>query len=256
MDHPVSHALAKAEPAEYVSYDGHGTGCGEVQSLFYQCIPLGRLNPDEAISLCRALFSPEERFAKGFYHYWREVLHLPEAQAWQATLDELNEYFETITANLCDPHFYAIGFNQQGKFTPVGIFAFRSLEDHPVGPKLRYSIEKNGLAQKYQGNLAIAHTFSSLSDYRNRAMMKYAFLRMAFKALEHNFQHIFFFMSDHRLGPIYSRFGLEFPPNLTLPDSKHLVGSYSITPRHLEDIRKVAEQFGETMPGVNPNLLS
>jgi hypothetical protein len=245
-------SLAKAmdNHGEYSQHESPN-GSSEVQSLFYQRVPLSQLDPSAAVSLCEALFSPEERFAKGFYHYWREVLNMSEAEAQQETLNELKTYSDRLKDDLSDPHYQTIGFNQQGKYTPVGLYGFRALKDHSVGAKLYQSIEENGLLEKYQGKLAIAHTFSALSDYRNRAMMKYAFLRIAFDALEDDFNHIFFFMSDHRLGPIYSRFGLEFPPNLTFPDSKHLVGCYSITREHLDDIRAVAEQFGESVPEVS-----
>ena len=49
---------------------------------------------------------------------------------------------------------------------------------------------------------------------------QYTFLQIALNALRGGYKHIFFFMSDFRLGTIYKRFGLEFP-DLSFHDSHH-----------------------------------
>jgi hypothetical protein len=211
-------------------------------------LPLGRLPESQAIELCQQLFSPQERFAQGFYRYWREVVHQPETLAWQSTLHELDGYIQRLTSNLADPHMYTVGYEQQAGYLPVGIFGFRPLLEHKNGEQLLQVIQATGLSQVYQGNLAMAHTFSALNGHRNLVLMKYAFFCMASNAVEQGVQHIFFFMSDHRLGPIYKRLGLAFPENLAFPDSRRLVGCYTLTPEHLRDVYDTAQQFGAPIP--------
>jgi len=221
-------------------------------------LPLSSLPEDQAIDLCGQLFSPQERFAQGFYRYWREVLNQPEELAWQSTLNDLEANIELLTSNLADPHMYTVGCEEQGVYVPAGIFGFRALHEHKNGEQLLHVIQENGLRQTYPGNLAIAHSFSALNGQRNLVLMKYAFLCIVLNAIEQGFQHIFFFMSDHRLGPIYKRAAarwgerrrvfLTFPEHLAFPDSKRLVGCYSLTPEHLSDICDVAQEFGVPMP--------
>ncbi len=217
---------------------------GELQSLIYKTVPLCELPQDEALALCRKLYSPNERFAQGFYRYRLDTLHMPEAQAWQETLDELEKNIQRLTENLHDPKVETIGFNQQGQYVPVGLYAFRPLQEHPTGKKLIQNLEEKNLMHFYPGSLAIAHSFSALNGYRSRFLMKYAFALIALKALQGNVSTIFFFMSDHRLGPIYKRFGLEFPEHLEIPGSKHLVGCYTFTDEKIAQVYSVAEHFG------------
>ena len=98
------------------------------------------------------------------------------------------------------------------------------IEDSPV------------FSERYKGGLAVAHTLSMLDGHRNRVLLRYAFYLIAKEALDTHKQHIFFFASDHRLERVYKRFGLDFPPNLKLPDSQHLVGSYTLSPEHITDV--------------------
>lgn len=223
-------------------------GNAEVQSLRYQTVPLSKLCKTTAAKFCKQLYSPEERFAQGFYRYHHQILNIPEEEAWQHTLNELQSYVSSLIQDLDDPHYHTIGFYQHGEYAPIGLYGFRSLEEHPIGHKLLQNMTETGLINEYPGKLGIAHSYSALNGYRNRVLMKFAFLMIALQALAQQYQYIFFFMSDHRLGPIYKRFGLEFPAELTFPDSKHLVGCYSITPEHLLDIQEVARQFGYEVP--------
>lgn len=252
LEQHSTHAFLYNEPADTASPKQPG-GQGELQSLVYQSMPLSQLPTEDAIAFCKQLYAPEERFAQGFYRYHRDIIGLPEKEAWDATIEELNEYVDRLINNLDDPRNRTVGFDQHGYYTPVGLYGFRALSEHFTGQKLIQTLNDTGLIQHYPGNLAIAHSFSALSGYRNRAFMKYVFLLIALEALENDFQHIFFFMSDYRLGPIYKRYGLEFPPNLTFPDSKHLVGCYRLTPEHLEDIRSTLEQFGHCI-STQPNF--
>lgn len=242
MDLPLAKAFTRQDVLQSTEPEHIGQGA-DVQQLYYQSVSLHELPRDNAVKFCKQLFHPEERFSLSFYRYWREVLNMPEEEAWQATLDELKMYLDNLLANMDDPYFHTIGFNQHNEYIPIGLYGFRALEKHAIGPKLMQTLAKPELAGRYEGNLAIAHSFSALNGYRNRLLMKYAFLMIALEALQNDYQHIFFFMSDYKLGPIYQRFGMEFPEDLKLPDSQHLVGSYSITPDNIAIIQQVADQF-------------
>lgn len=255
MDHPLSHAFS----LENASFEDDSSSLGlspDVQSLLYQSMPLCKLPQEKAIAFCRKLYSPEERFALSFYRYHKDIINLPEKEAWQATLDELNEYVDRLIENLNDPRYHTIGYELPEGYLPVGLYGFRALNDHEAGRKLFDSMTVNGVIDRYHGNLAIAHSFSALNGYRNRALMKYAFLMIALEALEQGFQHIFFFMSDYRLGSVYKRVGMDFPPDLTFSDSKHLVGCYSITSEHLKDIKETADQYDHRLPASLLQLFS
>jgi hypothetical protein len=201
----------------------------ELQGVTYMTVPLSQLPKDEAVALIYRLFNREERFARSFYRYWAEVLNQPEEEAWKNTEEELQGYIDSLTTNLSDPYYHTIGSVENGHYEPVGLFGFRDLELHPTGAKLMQAIGHNPeLATRYQGKLAIAHAMSMLDGHRHLQMLRYAFLLIGLEAMQRDIQHIFFFMSDHRLGRVYTRFGLDFPPSLRLPDTQHLVGSYSI----------------------------
>lgn len=246
LDHPTSQAFLP-DPLELPTSKPE-SGRAEIQSLVYQTKPLSQLPREQAVAFCKQLYSPDERFAQGFFRYHKEILNRTDEEAWQATQEELKKSIQRLIDNLDDPRVRTIGFRQHEEYSPIGLYAVRPLEDHYNGKKLIQSMAETGLLEHYPGKLAIAHSFSALNGYRNRALMKYAFLLIALQALREEFQHIFFFMSDYRLGPIYKRFGLEFPPDLTFPDSKHLVGCYSITPEHLTQIQATVEQLGHLVP--------
>jgi hypothetical protein len=215
----------------------------DLQNIVYQAVALSQLPKEQAVEFCQGLYSPEERFAKGFYRYWKDVLNMTDEEALAATHRELETYTQGMLDNLDDPYFQTIGFNQQGTYIPVSIYSLRPLESHATGSKLLQGLQESGHIKHYPGNLAIAHSFSTLSGYRTRFLMKYAFTLIAIEALAKNYNYIFFFMSDHRLGPIYQRYGLEFPPELKIPDSQHLVGYYSISPKRYAEIYEATQQF-------------
>ncbi len=244
MDQLTPNALSVSE----LSPDGADHKAAEVQSLIYQTMPLCEMSREQAIDFCKALYSPEERFSLGFYRYWRDIINLPEEEAWQYTLDELDEYLERLLSNLDDPNYHSIGFNRHGEYVPVGMYGFRALQDHSAGQKLYQSMQERGILENYPGKLAIAHSYSALNGYRNRVLLKYAFLLIALEAIQHNYKHIFFFMSDYRLESVYKRFGLEFPKELTFSDSQHLVGCYNITTEHLREIYETAQVFDHCVP--------
>ena len=212
-----------------------------LQGLIYRTVPLCKLPEAQAIDLIDKLFSMEERFAKGFYPYWAEIMKQPPEQAWESTREELELYANKIKNNLSDPRYHSIGFMHEEAYMPVGIYGFRGIEEHDIGPKLMKVIEDNPeFKARYTGNLAIAHTLGMLDGHRNRALLRYAFYLMAKEAQNNNKQHIFFFASDYRLEKVYRRFGLDFPAGLKLPDSQHLVGSFTVS-LHTQDIEATAQ---------------
>lgn len=219
----------------------------DIQSICYETHPLSKLDKSLATDLCKLLFSPDERFAQGFYRYWSEILKKPHEQALQDTLQELETYLANTLNNLDDPHMHTVGFNDHGKYVPVGIYGFRDLSKHAIGPKIKSVIDNLKGDHPFSGRLAIAHTYSALNGYRNLALLKYSFVLIALEAIREDFQHIFFFMSDHRLGTVYKRFGLEFPSYLAFPDSKHLIGYYTPS-THMEAVLEAAQQFGLPIP--------
>lgn len=211
----------------------------------YHSVPFAQLEQSALTALCNQLFEPDERFCQGYYRYWRYILNQSKEEAWQNALTECDETLTHLLQNLQDPYMHTVGFvPQEETYVPVGIFGFRELSLHPQGQKLYATLEQKRLLNEYEGPLAIAHTYSSLKKYRNLFMLKYAFLHVGLQALERGFKHIFFFMSDFRLGTIYTRFGLEFPEHLSFQDSCHLVGCYSLTDYNVEQILATAREFG------------
>ncbi len=138
---------------------------------------------------------------------------------------------------------HTVGVEAGGSFRPVGIYGFRPLEAHPQGGKLLATIRDSGLQSRYSGRLALSHSLSIFNGQRSLSMLKYGFLLIALEAVEGDFAHIFFFMSDRRLGRIYERFGLEFPEGLSFSDSKRLAGSYSLIEPQLSDVRGAVADF-------------
>jgi hypothetical protein len=218
----------------------------DLLGVHYMTLPLCELPEAEAVELIHNLFSEEERFFKGFFLYWHEVLNQPYEEALESTRKEVQGYIDTLTTNLSDPRYFTLGHVEEGIYKPVGLFGFRLLEEHPIGPELLKTIEHEpDLKSQYQGRLAVAHAMSMLDGHRHRKMLAYSFALIGLKAIEMEMQHIFFFASDHRLKRIYSRFGLEFPANLKLPNTKHMVGSYSLTPQNIEAVYETARRVTE-----------
>ena len=239
---------ATSSSEESHALDQNGMPAAELQGLLYKTVPLCKLPREEALTLIKRLFSIEERFARSFYRYWREVLNQPEEQAWESTRQEVQEYIDQLSNNLEDPYYHTIGCVEDGVYTPVGLYGFRDLDKHPTGSKLRQSLDANPeLDEKYQGNLAIAHAMSMLDGHRHIQMLRYAFLLIGLEALARGIKHIFFFMSDYRLERVYTRFGLDFPSNLKLPDTKHLVGCYTLNEKHITDIHNVEKLINQSI---------
>jgi len=192
--------------------------------------PLAQLPPTDAVKLIDELYSPEERFAEGFYKFKVDVLKHPEALAWHNTLEELEQYKTQIKANLADEGITTLGeIGPNGEYQPVGMIGFRPLADHARGQELQQLIETTMPEYRYQGNRGMVHSFSLLKKFRSLEMLKYVFLTIGLRALQANMAHVFFFFSDYRLKSVYQRYGLDFPEDLRFPNSQHVVGCYSLT---------------------------
>ncbi|MBX2860040.1 MAG: hypothetical protein KTR14_02315 [Vampirovibrio sp.] len=214
--------------------------------LLYK-LPLNRLPEADAKQLIEKLYHPDERFAQGYLKYRMDVLGLPKEEAWESTQKELRENIDHWLSNLTDPQMHTVGMLDGDVYTPVGLYGFRELKEHKKGVTLLGVIREQNLASELQGKLGICHSLSILDAYRSLTSLRCMFLFVATEAIEKNYDHIFFYMSDHRLKGIYERFGLVFPENLRFPDTKHLVGYYSLTPENLETIRQEmdAQNFQE-----------
>jgi hypothetical protein len=192
--------------------------------------PLSDLSKEEAGQLIDALYSPDERFAEGFYKFRVDVLKHPEELAWNNTLEELEHYKAQLKANLADDGMMTLGeVGASGRYHPVGMVGFRPLAEHPRGQELLQVLQTLTPAQRYAGNKGMAHSFSLLKQFRSLEMLKYVFLTIALRALQANMAHVFFFFSDYRLKSVYQRYGLDFPDDLKFPSSQHVIGCYSLT---------------------------
>ncbi|MCA9806818.1 MAG: hypothetical protein KC476_02590 [Cyanobacteria bacterium HKST-UBA06] len=226
----------------------------ELQLNQYYSVPLAQLPNREAVDLCNQLFEPDERFCQGYYRYWRYILNQSKEEAWKNALEECETTLNGLIEHLDDPYMYSVGFRlDERQYVPVGIFGFRELTQHYQGKKLAQALADRNMLGHYEGKLAMAHTYSSLKKYRNLAMLKYTFLQIALNALRGGYKHIFFFMSDFRLGTIYKRFGLEFP-DLSFHDSHHLVGCYTMNDEHIQTVLKAADEFGINTEGLARSL--
>lgn len=209
--------------------------------------PLSKLTKPQAYGLIDKLYSPEERFAQGFYKYKVDVLKHPEELAWANTLEELDHYKTELKSNLSDPCVFTVGTKSMNEndtpvYTPVGIYCMRPLAEHPRGPELQEALNKLTIHPPFDGQKSIVHSFSLLKEFRNLAMLKYIFIAIGIKALKQQVDHLFFFMSDYRLKSIYTRYGLIFPDNLKFKSSEHVIGCYSLVEAN---ILKLMQEFDQ-----------
>jgi hypothetical protein len=207
--------------------------------------PLCALPREVATALIARLYAPDQRFARAFYRYWREVLGQSEEEASRSTAAELVESMEALQGNLADPCVHTIGIDHGQDYEPIGIFAFRPLHEHTQGRMLRDAMRSGPLETRYCGRSAIAHAVALLDEHAARAAFDNILLSIARKALTGGFAFVFFYTSDDRLEFLYRRYGMDFPPDLRLPHSAHLVGVYDPTrPANLERMRRTADRLG------------
>lgn len=191
--------------------------------------PLAGLSAPDAERFIRALFAPNQRFARAFHHYWKHVLQQNEPTARLNTLCELSQVADKLLANLGDPDMFTVGHGEGAAYQPIGIFGYRPLRAHAFGDRIASVVARGPLATQCKGELGIAHCVGILDAHAGMRVLKTMFLSIARKAQAEQHGQLFFFTSDHRLEGLYRRFGMEFPDSLAVPDSKHLVGMYDLT---------------------------
>lgn len=189
--------------------------------------PLASLPTADAEHFVRSLFAPDQRFARAFHQYWKVVLGQNAATATLNTRVELAQAAAKLVAHLADPNIFTVGY-QGATYEPIGIFGYRDLEAHPFGQKIADVITEGPIAARCGRRLGIAHCVGILDAHAGLEILKTMFLSIARKAQAADHAQLFFFTSDHRLEGLYRRFGMEFPPELALHDSKHLVGMFDL----------------------------
>jgi hypothetical protein len=191
--------------------------------------PLASLPCRTAERFVRSLFAPDQRFARAFHHYWRVVLGQNEATAKLNTLIELDQSARAVLERLDDPHMFTIAA-ATAPDEPVGIFGYRELGAHQVGAKVAGIVAATpALAARCRGvGSGIAHCVAILDAEAGLDALKVIFSSIATKAGAAGHGQLYFFTSDHRLERLYRRFGMEFPAELVLPGSRHLVGMFDV----------------------------
>jgi hypothetical protein len=204
----------------------------------YTEMPFCRLPRATALRLVDQLTASDQRFARCFHRYWREVMHMSEAEATQATADELNGAAAMLRAGLADPHFMTIGVTHDLGYEPVGIYAVRALSAHPVGARLDAAL---GMGRERRG---LCHAVAIRDDHAGLTALRSAFVGVARRAVELELVVLYFYSSDHRLAGVYKHFGMDFPEGLAIPGSSHLVGRYQV---HRADNRARVAQTAEAL---------
>jgi hypothetical protein len=211
----------------------------------YSTRPLRTLAPADRCALVQRLYAPDQRFARAFYRYWRDVLGQPEEEARASTAAELAQCADAILTNLSDACVHCVGVDRDGEYDPIGIFSFRPLEEHPQGLILESHLRCSGKRARYEGRLAMAHAVALLDEHATRSAFDRILLSIAHESLSGAFSFVFFYTSDDRLVPLYRRYGMEFPPDLHFPHSAHVVGVYEpARPDNLARMRIVAQRRG------------
>jgi hypothetical protein len=186
--------------------------------------PLASLPREHAEQFIRALFAPGQWFARAYHHYYRNVLKHNEPTAKLDTHIELARATAKLLANLDDPCLYVVFVGDQ----PVGIFGYRELRAHSAGAHLASVIATSSLAARCPGPLGIAHCLGILENRTHLELLKHLFVAFVRKANDAGHRQLCFFTADHRLESMYSPFGMEFPADLAMPASKHLVGLFDL----------------------------
>jgi hypothetical protein len=211
----------------------------------YAIRPLRTLTGADRCALVERLYRSDQRFARAFYTYWHEVIGQPAQEAQTSTAAELAQYADAILKNPNDPHVHCVSLDRDGQHDPIGIFAFRPLEEHSQGQILESHLRFTGQRARYDGRLAIAHAVALLDEHATRMAFNHILLAIAHKSLSGGFSFVFFYTSDDRLVPLYRRYGMEFPPDLRFPHTAHVVGVYEpARPENVTRMCLVAQRCG------------
>ena len=215
------------------------------ESPHYVVRPLSTLARADARALVRRLYAPDQRFARAFYRYWRDVVGQSVDEAQASTAEELAQNANAILADLSDPHIHAVGLEDGTGYHAIGMFSFRPLDQHAQGRVLSQYLDSTGLRGRYPGRLAIAHAVALIDEQATRAALETILLSIAVRSLSDGFSFVFFYTSDDRLVPLYRHFGMDFPRDLRFPHSAHTVGVYDVgRPANDARMRTVAQRLG------------
>lgn len=202
--------------------------------------PLATLPTEHADRFVRALFAPEQRFARAYQYWFQTVQGHNEATAKLETRVELHTASQRLLSNLADPALHTVGFQKvaanwqdagsAAAYQPVGLFGYRALGELPMGAEIEHRIATTNLRERCTGPLGIAHCVGILDErgYQRLDVLKTIFLSLAHKAERAGHGQLFFYTPDHRLRGLYAKFGMEFPAELQLPNRKHLVGMFDL----------------------------
>ena len=152
--------------------------------------PLASLPAEQAEQLIRALFAPNQRFARAYQHHYRFVLRQNEPTAKLNTRIELARAAATLLARLDDPCMHVLCRDDE----PVGLFGFRG----------------DG----------VAHSIAVLDAYAHLYLELHVFVAIARMATSAGHRELRVITNDRRLASRYAQHGME----LAVTDAKHLVG--------------------------------
>lgn len=207
--------------------------------------PLSVLPRADARTFVTRLYAPDQRFARGFYFYWRTVMGASDAEARRNVERELSLYGGLVLENLSDPCQHTIGLGDESGYQPIGLFAFRPLLEYEPGRLLHEHLRSTGQLARYPGPLAIGHSVAILNEHACRSALETILLSIARKALEQDVAWVFFWASDVRLATLYRHYNIHSSAELMLPGSSHVVGVYeTAAPANLERMAQCARRLG------------
>jgi len=219
--------------------------------------PLATLPADHAERFVRAMFAPDQRFARAYHYWFRAVQGHNEPTAKLATRIELHKACDALLANLGDPNVHTVGFQKvavswedaggAASYQPIGVFGYRALTALPFGAKIAERIAATSLRTRCATASGIAHCVGILDAHGNLDVLKTILLSLAHKAQTAGHDQLFFFTPDHRLRGLYERFGMEFPEEIQLPTSKHLVGMFDLAANRAR-VEAIESQLAESNP--------
>lgn len=200
--------------------------------------PLATLPVDHAERFVRAMFAPDQRFARAYHDWFRTVAGHDEPTAKLSTRVELHKASDSLLASLADPNIHTIGFQKvaanwqdaggAASYQPIGLFGYRALDELPFGAEIADRIATTSLRTRCTRASGIAHCVGILDEHGSLDVLKTIFLSIAHKAQAAGHDQLVFFTPDRRLRGLYARFGIEFPAELQLPAEKHLVGMFDL----------------------------
>ncbi|MBA2541490.1 MAG: hypothetical protein H0V17_17745 [Deltaproteobacteria bacterium] len=171
--------------------------------------PLATLPADHAERFVRAMFAPDQRFARAYHYWFRTVQGHNEPTAKLSTRIELHKACDAVLANVGDPNLHTLGIQKvaaswqdaggAASYQPIGLFGYRALTALPVGAKIAERIASTSLRTRCAGPSGIAHCVGILEEHGGLDVLKTVFVSLAHKAQAAGHAQLFLFTPDHRL---------------------------------------------------------